>query len=134
MHSNHTKHLNLVQSPSKTGQYRVHTSSERPLHYLSICSLVGKTRDWIHHGCSDVQILILGTSIPSQTLQSIPLGCGRFRITLNCHIIGTFWVLAVCRSCQAVMHMANTTSFPFTARPNIACPLYRVNQKVIYTI
>ena len=99
--------------PSSTKQLPCSSSSHSPspaqlnsqgsLHYLSICSKLGKTKDWVHHSCPHVQVLTLGTLLRGQKCVSVPLGCGRFRITLRCCVSGAFRVLAVCASCQAVM-------------------------------
>ena len=102
-----------ISGSPRLAQLKMYASSEGPLHYLSVCSNIGKTKDWINHQCPTVQILTLGTSMRHQKLHSIPLGRGRYRISLRCCVSGAFKVLAVCSSCQAVMciHWADQKEF-----------------------
>lgn len=101
-------HMSVLSSPSplRQAKLKAHAFSEKPLHYLSVCSMLGGARDWAHHhDGSHVQVLTLGIALQGRKMQcaSVPLGNGHFRVSFNCSISGTFKLLTACVSCQAVM-------------------------------
>lgn len=94
-----------------------------PVHHISMCSAYGKARKWFRVSSPFVSIHLSEDSDSAKgekwppagkfSLDVVPLGKGRYQISLAAKSVGSFSVFASCACCNAVltMHWREERSF-----------------------